>query len=34
MFEQIAQNKRRAVIYAVVFFFVWVGIGALVGLLV
>jgi heat shock protein HtpX len=32
MHEQIAQNKRRAVLYAVVFFIVWVGIGALVGL--
>jgi heat shock protein HtpX len=31
MFEQIAQNKRRAVLYAIVFFVVWVGIGALVG---
>ena len=31
MYEQIAANKRRAVLYAVVFFFVWVGIGAAVG---
>jgi len=33
MYEEIAQNKRRAVLYAVVFFLVWVGIGALVGLI-
>jgi heat shock protein HtpX len=33
MYEQIARNKRRAVIYVVLFFFVWAGIGALVGLL-
>jgi heat shock protein HtpX len=32
MYEQIAKNKRRAVLYAIVFFVVWVGIGALVGL--
>src|SRR5438270_593439 len=32
MYEQIAQNKRRAVLYAVAFFVIWVGIGALVGL--
>src|SRR5438105_1387867 len=31
MYEQIAQNKRRAVLYAIVFFVVWLGIGALVG---
>ena len=31
MYEQIAQNKRRAVLYVVVFFVVWVAIGALVG---
>src|SRR5947207_13717385 len=31
MYEQIAQNKRRAVLLALVFFVVWVGIGALVG---
>jgi heat shock protein HtpX len=33
MYEQIARNKRRAVIYLVAFFVVWVGIGAVVGLL-
>ena len=32
MYEQIASNKRRAVLYVVLFFFVWVGIGALLGL--
>src|SRR5438874_2572453 len=31
MYEQISENKRRAVILAIVFFVVWVGIGALVG---
>ena len=31
MYEQIAQNKRRAVLLALVFFVVWVGIGALIG---
>jgi heat shock protein HtpX len=31
MYEQIARNKRRAVIYIGLFFLVWVGIGALVG---
>src|SRR5665213_279851 len=31
MYEQIARNKRRAVAYVLLFFFVWVGIGALVG---
>jgi heat shock protein HtpX len=31
MYEQIARNKRRAVIYIGVFLGVWVGIGALVG---
>ena len=31
MYEQIAQNKRRAVVCVVVFFLIWVGIGALVG---
>src|SRR5438270_9306454 len=31
MYEQIASNKRRAVLYAGVFFVLWVGIGALVG---
>src|SRR5437764_10657821 len=30
MYEQISENKRRAVILAIVFFVVWVGIGALV----
>ncbi|MHB8512713.1 MAG: M48 family metallopeptidase [Actinomycetota bacterium] len=32
MFEQIARNKRRSIIYVVVFFIVWMGLGALVGL--
>src|SRR5579864_6895616 len=31
MYEQIASNKRRAVLYAIVFFFLWVGIGAILG---
>jgi heat shock protein HtpX len=31
MYEQIARNKRRAVIYVVLFFVVWVAIGALLG---
>jgi heat shock protein HtpX len=31
MYEEIAQNKRRAVLLAVVFFVVWVGLGAVVG---
>jgi heat shock protein HtpX len=31
MYEQIARNKRRTVAYIVLFFVVWVGIGALVG---
>jgi heat shock protein HtpX len=34
MYEQIARNKRRAVLYVVLFFAVWVGIGALIGWLV
>src|SRR3954470_21229101 len=33
MYEQIASNKRRAVLYAFVFFLIWVGIGALLGLI-
>src|SRR5437763_5069505 len=31
MYEQIAANKRRAVLCVIAFFFVWVGIGALLG---
>jgi heat shock protein HtpX len=31
MYEQIARNKRRAVLYIVIFFLVWVGIGAVIG---
>ncbi len=31
MYEQIARNKRRAVVYVLLFFVVWVGIGALIG---
>jgi len=34
MYSQIARNKRRAVVYIVVFFVVWLGIGAVCGLLV
>ncbi len=34
MYTQIARNKRLAVIYIAVFFVVWVGIGALCGLIV
>ncbi len=33
MYHEIASNKRRAVLYIGVFFVVWVGIGALLGLL-
>src|SRR5438045_5360668 len=31
MYEQIASNKRRAVLYAFVFFLLWVAIGAILG---
>ena len=31
MYEQIARNKRRAVLYVFVFFVIWVGIGAAIG---
>ncbi|MBV8303827.1 MAG: hypothetical protein JOZ04_06430, partial [Acidimicrobiia bacterium] len=31
MYEQIASNKRRAVLYAFVFFLMWLGIGAILG---
>ena len=31
MYEQIASNKRRAVLYAFIFFLIWVGIGAVLG---
>lgn len=31
MYEQIAANKRRAAAYIVIFFLVWIGIGAVVG---
>ena len=31
MYEQIARNKRRTVVYLVLFFVVWCGIGALIG---
>jgi len=34
MYEQIASNKRRSVIYVLLFFVIWVGIGALLGLVV
>jgi heat shock protein HtpX len=33
MYEQIASNKRRSVMYVGVFFVVWLGIGAVLGLL-
>jgi len=33
MYEQIARNKRRAVLYLVVFFLLWAGVGAAVGAL-
>lgn len=32
MYEQIASNKRRAVVYVILFAVVWMGIGALIGL--
>ena len=32
MYQQIARNKRMSVLYAALFFTVWVGVGALVGL--
>jgi len=32
VYEQIASNKRRAVVYLALFFVVWVGIGAVLGL--
>ena len=34
MYEQIAANKRRAVIYVALFFVIWVGLGALLGWIV
>jgi len=34
MYEQIARNKRRAVLYLLLFFVVWVGIGAFLGWIV
>jgi len=34
MYHQIAQNKRRTVVYIVLFFAVWVGIGAVIGLII
>ncbi|MGZ4207508.1 MAG: M48 family metallopeptidase [Actinomycetota bacterium] len=33
MYEQIASNKRRAVLYIALFFIVWIGIGAIIGLI-
>jgi len=33
MYEQIARNKRRALLYLVVFFLLWAGVGAAVGAL-
>ena len=32
MYEQIARNKRRSVVYVLLFFLIWLGVGALVGL--
>src|SRR6266567_2484530 len=32
MYEQIARNKRKAVVYIFLFFVVWIGIGAVIGL--
>ena len=34
MYQQIARNKRWSAVYIVVFFLVWVGVGAVVGLIV
>ena len=34
MYEQIARNKRRAIVYVALFFAIWVAIGALVGWIV
>src|SRR5664280_3148480 len=34
MYEQIAANKRRAVVYVALFFLIWVGLGALLGWIV
>ena len=34
MYEQIAANKRRAVVYVALFFVVWVGLGAVLGAIV
>jgi heat shock protein HtpX len=34
MYEQIARNKRRSALYICLFFLIWVGIGALVGIAV
>ena len=34
MYEQIAANKRRAVVYVALFFVIWVGLGALLGWIV
>jgi heat shock protein HtpX len=33
MYEQIARNKRRSVVYIFIFFVVWLGIGAVLGLI-
>src|SRR5438309_5131075 len=33
MYEQIAANKRKAVFYVFLFFVIWVGIGAVIGLI-
>lgn len=32
MYEQIASNKRRSVVYVLLFFLIWLGVGAPVGL--
>lgn len=31
MYEEIARNKRRTVVYVVVFVILWLGVGALIG---
>ncbi|HMK63617.1 MAG TPA: hypothetical protein VK386_08355, partial [Acidimicrobiales bacterium] len=33
MYSEIARNKRRSVVFIVVFFLIWMGVGAVCGLL-
>ena len=33
MYSEIARNKRRSVVFTVVFFLIWMGVGAVSGLL-